>query len=782
MPDFPQWFDETEYSDFLAESMILFEFNVPLQKEKVENRKKMMDFDRQTAIRRGNLKMEIARDNARAKARGIQMGLGEQFKEKMMNDFLEKLEEERTPIKAEKRKMRPEVDPADRERDRKRESRRQDGQESDLKQIIIVKNTKRNKIEIIPKDDYNADTHTVLKGKVKKLDKGDVTPRDLRYYSGLDNFINTKTSVRLIGKVEGKEEEMPSESESEGRIEIPPPRMRVPKDGKEITDPASTYPDWDHTSDQLVASIPQGLAAMLGAEISPEYQDAISTSRTLGDSVQRFIKEILQEYPALAQMKLIPFDGPVKTGKIWSKFGMKDSMPNANFIGKLGKDKLGVGVKIGEQYRPTIKGEANFVFNSVLSSIPPEQLAGTFSLLVKDFMTELRSTFSALPTPETTSINQEGINTLKKQRWMKETATEQQQRLHNKAADLIEKYFNETEELKAAFLLESLSGNIKFDGKDGSVQLLLSGKKDGSDAKAIQLDQNFASILAKSSDTQLSFKFVRNPNASGGFLDNLFQLLTPTLTESQLSVIMELEKVKDQLANPSLFLQLFELQLNDVVFVNPITYSDFYQGDSDANNTIIINPGSAKEQEVMIPVKRNYTPEGDVQNSIEKGLDSILEEYQFINDYLIELVSCGSMDVEEAREYISEELSIFTEEKKKRNYKKEYDNYHSKPEQRANRSKRVLARRKMMEKGKVSKGDGKDVDHKNGNPQDNSDKNLRVLPKSKNRSMNEEHGAGFEGTDKLLQNLVDQTPLAVNPIKTKLAKYIEDRYVKKIKK
>ena len=71
-----------------------------------------------------------------------------------------------------------------------------------------------------------------------------------------------------------------------------------------------------------------------------------------------------------------------------------------------------------------------------------------------------------------------------------------------------------------------------------------------------------------------------------------------------------------------------------------------------------------------------------------------------------------------------------------RDYRKEYDNYHSKPEQRANRSKRVLARRLMMKLAKVKKGDGKDVDHKDGNPQNNGKHNLRVRGKSENRSDN----------------------------------------------
>ena len=71
-----------------------------------------------------------------------------------------------------------------------------------------------------------------------------------------------------------------------------------------------------------------------------------------------------------------------------------------------------------------------------------------------------------------------------------------------------------------------------------------------------------------------------------------------------------------------------------------------------------------------------------------------------------------------------------------RDYDKEYKTYHSKPEQRANRSKRVLARRKLERQGKVKKGDGKDVDHADGNPQNNADSNLRVMDRSKNRGRN----------------------------------------------
>ena len=70
----------------------------------------------------------------------------------------------------------------------------------------------------------------------------------------------------------------------------------------------------------------------------------------------------------------------------------------------------------------------------------------------------------------------------------------------------------------------------------------------------------------------------------------------------------------------------------------------------------------------------------------------------------------------------------------KRNYRKEYDNYQGTAAQKKRRAKRNAARRKMIASGKVTKGDGKDVAHRNGNPNDNRKTNLSVQSKSKNRS------------------------------------------------
>ena len=71
--------------------------------------------------------------------------------------------------------------------------------------------------------------------------------------------------------------------------------------------------------------------------------------------------------------------------------------------------------------------------------------------------------------------------------------------------------------------------------------------------------------------------------------------------------------------------------------------------------------------------------------------------------------------------------------KKKRNYRKEYDTYHAKPSQKKARASRNSARKKMAKSGKVRKGDGREVDHKNGSPRDNRRKNLRVVSRRTNR-------------------------------------------------
>lgn len=70
-----------------------------------------------------------------------------------------------------------------------------------------------------------------------------------------------------------------------------------------------------------------------------------------------------------------------------------------------------------------------------------------------------------------------------------------------------------------------------------------------------------------------------------------------------------------------------------------------------------------------------------------------------------------------------------------RDFKREYETYHASEKQKKNRAARNAARASMMKKGKVKKGDGKDVAHMKAFDKGGSNGDgLRVESASKNRS------------------------------------------------
>lgn len=69
-----------------------------------------------------------------------------------------------------------------------------------------------------------------------------------------------------------------------------------------------------------------------------------------------------------------------------------------------------------------------------------------------------------------------------------------------------------------------------------------------------------------------------------------------------------------------------------------------------------------------------------------------------------------------------------------RDYKAEYAKFHSSTASKKDRASRNKVRRAAERKGIVRKGDGRDIDHVNGNPRDNRRSNLRVTSRSHNRS------------------------------------------------
>lgn len=68
----------------------------------------------------------------------------------------------------------------------------------------------------------------------------------------------------------------------------------------------------------------------------------------------------------------------------------------------------------------------------------------------------------------------------------------------------------------------------------------------------------------------------------------------------------------------------------------------------------------------------------------------------------------------------------------------EYDRFQSSEEAKKDRASRNAARRYAISRGLAHKGDGKDVDHKNSNPRQNSRSNLRVVSRATNRGKTED--------------------------------------------
>ena len=133
-------------------------------------------------------------------------------------------------------------------------------------------------------------------------------------------------------------------------------------------------------------------------------------------------------------------------------------------------------------------------------------------------------------------------------------------------------------------------------------------------------------------------------------------------------------------------------------------------------------------------------------------------------------------------EYLKDTQKIIEEAESllERNYRQEYDRYQSRPEQKKRRAQRNKDRRKFEREGKVKKGDGRDIHHRDGNPFNHHGSNTAVISKSKNRSIRERTGpeaqlqVALAKVQYILDTLEDRDDNKSKLIKAKMLKFLMD--------
>ena len=132
-----------------------------------------------------------------------------------------------------------------------------------------------------------------------------------------------------------------------------------------------------------------------------------------------------------------------------------------------------------------------------------------------------------------------------------------------------------------------------------------------------------------------------------------------------------------------------------------------------------------KQEKGKLFLKLDYDP---LEEAVTKGqLIKTLGKIKGVTRKQMEILSTMSPTVLQT---IINQLSLVMGEETKRNYKKEYENYHADKEQMKRRAARNKARRLLKDRKNIK---GKDVHHKDNNPMNNDKSNLSIVSQNYNR-------------------------------------------------
>ena len=614
------------------------------------------------------------------------------------------------------------------DRERKSTERSQTKREDSAnpwKNVVIVKTLQDGKTRLIPRSDFESGRHELLYGAVPgQPPKPEVTPNVAREISQQDGFEPSKTSNRLLGvqrpKKRAKQEVIRSD------------HYDYPRDGVEKVDPSSTYPDWDHAPESMAQGISLVANSTGGKQVdTATIRQFFGQSSTLMDSSIRAYQQLGEIIPG--QLGIQVPDAAVPVAGPWAELTGGMDAPTTDLIIQDEKGAVYCVSIIHDKIKIIPTPEANVLFMFILQQ--------TLQYLEQDEKVK-KSLEKIKKKIENHIISFNNQNSVQK-KYIFNSA----ENFKNEIVSDLEEMFENCDAFEMALVTEALTGQQKFgEQMPGMSNALMSSSRDGTNVKFTPI--NNTTIKRLVGETYLKVKL--SPDMNGTAFDEMYNLLmTSSTPQTQIPMQQQAENEDESKTSTNIteFFNILEgmsdakLFFDQYITQQPSILQGMLAFLGISASTIIVRNINLDAVGSLTTGDFNKVKVGD--NTFYIGVE---KEVDFYDGKAIRL----------GEEY-------------KRDYKKEYNNYHSKPEQKKKRASRNGARRKLEREGRVSRGDGKDVDHKDRNALNNGDDNLRVRDRSSNRgdnkdkSISEEHGAGEEGTTELLLRYLMDTPYMTIP-------------------
>jgi len=638
-------------------------------------------------------------------------------------------------------------------RDNKRSQRQRDEvkvQAGDINGTVMVVKDRNGDISVIDKESYNSSKHSILVSSDK------ANTDNVSKYLNNKSFVNTKTSERIFGYIKGagngKSDSMGKTKEDKQAEETsqpiaPPKVVATKKASKKDTFPSS------HGAIDMEAGIVYAANTMMG--LSPEqiiqrgFLDKRDMDIVLANqhesfmpSCQRAAQQIIKMFGGTFVKHISRVKKETKLSQESINNGVVDTTPKVDLliVNDKGEVVAGLSQKIGES-QISSGGPSETITNLKWALFQVgDQLTSNVVDELEVFIKFFENDLTGNPRTKSGPVSLYGFGGQKEG---EDAEVERREMLHEKATDMLNKILNNDKKLSALFVYALMSGAGKFvSGDPGIATHIFSACRDGTESKITPLSVEYAEKILDKVKFQMKFKsaavetidyramweefkdrkkllgekvkleedfrpysfrsvvrvyLLESPTS---YKKNLINLLVENQSEKKIKeLVQEPQTHKDSvdyLESASKYIETDGFKLsqffqNDVDFLvsQPILdWSEYAESPSTINNKIFVN---GKEHNISVETPYNYEEDGSMLSPLGES----------------------------------------------RNYRKEYDNYHSTAKQRKNRSKRVLARRLMIKLGRAKKGDGKDIDHKDSNPQNNSVKNLRSRNRSENRADND---------------------------------------------